>query len=263
MTTERLQKILARAGIAARRKAETLILEGRVRVNGRVVDELGAKADPKQDHITVDGRKVIFDRPRYYLLYKPLRMVTTLDDPENRPCVGHVAKRLGNGVFPVGRLDFNTAGALLLTNDGELAQVLAHPSHEVPRVYHVKVRGLVTKAILERWRKGIRLGPVATEPCDVFTLEAEKNYVWLEVELRQGINRQLHRMAEATGLDVVKIKRISFAGLSIEGMKPGDVRELSDREVFKLKRDHLNPAIRQKRKARRSAIDLKGKSGHI
>lgn len=261
MTEERLQKILARAGVAARRKAEALISEGRVAVNGRVVTELGTKADPRRDKVTVDDRPVTFDRPCYHVFHKPRGMVTTMDDPEGRPSVGEIARRLGSGVFPVGRLDFNTSGVLLLTNDGELAQTLAHPRYEVPRVYHLKVRGVVTPEILDLWRKGIALDPGELARADVFVLEKDETGAWLEAGLRQGLNRQILRMAEATGLSVVKLKRVSFAGITLGGLKVGEVRPLSGTEVARIKRFGQAPQLKRKKDGVLRSDEVQAKSG--
>ena len=252
MTQERLQKILARAGIAARRKSEELILAGRVRVNGQVVAELGSKADPLKDKIQVDGKRVHMSKPVYYVFHKPRGMVTTMEDPDGRECVGRVAKDLGPGVFPVGRLDYNTSGAIMLTNDGEMAQALSHPRYEVPRVYHVKVKGTVTQRTLSRWRKGIRLDRGDVARAEVFVLETGDNALWLEMELKQGLNRQIHRMVEACGLQVSKLKRISFAGLGMEGLAPGHYRPVTSGELARLKRDYLNPATRRQRAKKRN-----------
>ena len=157
MPLERLQKVIARAGVASRRTAEELIVRGKVRVNGVVVRELGSKADPRRDRIEVDGRRIVRERPVYVLLHKPVRTVTTARDPEGRPTVVGLLRDVAARVFSVGRLDYDTSGALLLTNDGELAQVLAHPSSRVPRVYRVKVGGRISTEALDRLRAGVVL----------------------------------------------------------------------------------------------------------
>ena len=249
---ERLQKVLARAGVASRRHAEELITAGRVRVNGRVVTELGTRVDPRRDKVELDGRRIVHEPSVYFLFHKPRGTVTTMVDPEGRPTIADFFKDLDTRVFPVGRLDFQTSGALLLTNDGALANALTHPRHHVPKVYVAKVRGVVTDLQLEPWRTGMMLPPtesdpderqVPTAPALVRVLrvtppstEESQGSTWLEVTLREGRTRQIHRMAEATGMFVMRLARISFAGLSTEKLRPGDRRALNEKEVAQLKK---------------------------
>jgi 23S rRNA pseudouridine2605 synthase len=237
---ERLQKILSGAGVASRRKAEELITAGRVRVNGRVVRELGAKADPTRDRVEVDRRTISRAEPVTVLLNKPRGVVTTLSDPEGRPTVIDFVKGVKTRVYPVGRLDYATSGALLLTNDGELANALTHPRFGVEKVYLAKVRGKVSDRVLDRWRGGVDLGEATTRPARVFKVEEEESFTWLEITIKEGRNRQIRRMGEATGLEVAKLKRISFAGLTIEGLPVGKYRELTPKEIARLKRDYVN-----------------------
>jgi 23S rRNA pseudouridine2605 synthase len=237
--TLRLQRFLAQAGIAARRKAEILITDGRVKVNGRVVTELGTKVDPAKDKVEVDGKRVAAEEPMYLLLNKPKGYVTTASDPQNRPTVMTLVPRDAGRVFPVGRLDFNTEGVLLLTNDGELANQLAHPSGGVEKTYHVKVRGSVDDRSLAALAEGIRLDDGdTTAPAQVLILGASQsgNNTWLEVTLHEGKNRQIHRMFEALGYQVAKLKRISYGGLTTDGVRPGKVRQLRAEEVRKLRK---------------------------
>ncbi|MFO0608954.1 MAG: pseudouridine synthase [Polyangiales bacterium] len=259
MPVERLQKVLARAGVASRRHAEAFIVEGRVRVNGQVVTELGTRVDPRRDKVELDGRRIVLEGPVYAMLHKPRGVVTTLSDPEGRPALGELVKGLGARVFPIGRLDFHTSGALLVTNDGALAQALLHPRHHVPKVYVCKVRGVPSDAQLDAWRQGVMLHPTESDPDEraVKTLPAQVRILrnappgddagagagstWLEVTLHEGRTRQIHRMAEATGLFVMRLARISFAGITTEGLRPGDMRALSDKEVTALRVQYLRP----------------------
>jgi 23S rRNA pseudouridine2605 synthase len=235
MAVERLQKIIARSGVASRRAAEALILAGRVRVNGRIVKTLGTKADSRKDKIEVDGRRLVREALAYVLLHKPRGVVTTLEDPEGRETVKDLLKKLEVRVVPVGRLDYQTSGALLLTNDGELVNLLLHPSRGIPRTYAVKVQGRPTIAILDRWRQGIRLEDGTTSPAEVFVISQGEGATWIQVTIREGRNRQIHRMGEATGHEVQRLKRTSFGGLSVEDLAPGEWRFLSRDEVRKLR----------------------------
>lgn len=235
MTQTRIQKIIAQAGIASRRKAEDLIREGRVRINGAVVTELGFKADPRTDLIEVDGRPLKGEASVTVLMNKPRGVVCTVSDPEGRPTVMDFVKGIDARVFPVGRLDFATSGALLLTNDGQLSYALTHPKHQVEKVYLVKIEGSVTEAVLKQWRDGVDIGDAVTRPAEVFKAQEDENFTWLHVTLREGKNRQIRRMAEAVGLNIKKLKRLSFAGLTVEGVRVGQYRVLSDLEIKKIK----------------------------
>ncbi len=237
MAVERIQKLIAKSGVASRRAAEEMITAGRVRVNGRIIRELGSKADLRKDKIEVDGRRLVRDSPTYVLLHKPREVVTTLTDPEGRATVADLVKDVGVRVVPVGRLDYHTQGALLLTNDGDLAHALLHPSKRVPRTYSVKLRGRTTPEILDRWRKGIRLADGMTAPAEVSMISPGDNATWIQITIREGRNRQIHRMVEATGHQVSRLKRTSFAGLTVEDLPPGQWRFLTDREIYKLRKE--------------------------
>jgi 23S rRNA pseudouridine2605 synthase len=259
MPVERLQKVLASAGVSSRRHAEDYIRQGRVRVNGIVVTELGTRVDPRRDKIELDGKRIVHESPVYAILHKPRGVVTTLNDPEGRPALGEFVKSLGARVFPVGRLDYHTSGALLVTNDGALAQALAHPRHHVPKVYVCKVRGVPSDLQLDAWRKGVMLHPTESDPDErqTKTLPAQVRILrnappgddagagagstWLEVTLHEGRTRQIHRMAEATGLFVMRLARLSFAEIDTEGLRPGDMRPLTDKEVTALRVKYLRP----------------------
>ena len=244
MTTERLQKVLAGAGVASRRKAEEIVAAGRVRVNGVIVTEMGVKVDPRRDRIEVDGRVITAEKPMTVILNKPRGVVSTVRDPEGRPTVAELVRDVGARLFPVGRLDWATSGALLMTNDGELAHALTHPRFGVEKTYHVRLQGAVGDDVLETWRKGVVLDDgVKTRPAQaVFRTEVGEDGAWVQITIKEGRNRQIRRMAEATGVDVIKLKRISFAGITIDGVPLGTYRELTDKELARLKRDHVTPA---------------------
>jgi 23S rRNA pseudouridine2605 synthase len=252
MPEERLQKIIAAAGIASRRKAEELITEGRVTLNGEVVTALGTKADPDRDHVRVDGKLLQgAQRALYLMMYKPKGMVTTASDPEGRPTVMDLVKGISTRVYPVGRLDYMSEGLLLMTNDGELAQTLTHAASHVPKTYLVKVNGQVPESDLEKLRGGVKLPPeptpstweegerrrsetVETGPARIELFRDAPN-PWYSVTLIEGRNRQIRRMFEHVGHRVEKIKRVRYGPLELD-VEPGMVRVLRPEEVAKLKR---------------------------
>jgi 23S rRNA pseudouridine2605 synthase len=245
----RLQKILSTAGIASRRAAETLIREGRVTVNGTTVTELGSKANPETDDIRVDGRRVRASaRRRYILLYKPRGYITTRSDPERRPTVIDLLTKGGvrEYVYPAGRLDYDSEGLLILTNDGDLAAKLTHPRHGVPREYHVRVRGVPDRHALERLAKGVTLDGEKTAPVDVeieSVLDAaEGPGAILSIVIREGRNRQVRRMCDAVGHPVVRLRRVRIGPITDDRIRPGEFRELSPREVAALKSSIGNPS---------------------
>ncbi len=233
---ERLQKIIARAGLGSRRGSEELIVAGRVRVNGRVVTELGAKADPRDDKIEVDGQRIVAEAPHYVVLHKPRGVVSTLSDPEGRPTVAEYLRGAGARLYPVGRLDFATSGVLLCTNDGEFSNGLLHPRGGVPKTYVVKVNGEMQEADFERWEKGVRLEDGMTLPTEARFLRHEEGKTWFELTLREGRNQQIRRMGEATGFPVMRLARTSFAGVSSEGLRPGEWRPLTVDELLEIRK---------------------------
>jgi 23S rRNA pseudouridine2605 synthase len=233
---ERLQKIISRAGIASRRAGEEIILAGRVRVNGRVVTELGAKADLGKDTIEVDGRRLVPEAARYLVLHKPRGVVSTLSDPEGRPTVAGLLEGAGTRLYPVGRLDFATSGVLLVTNDGDFANGLLHPRGGVPKTYVLKAKGRMTEADLEKWRTGVQLDDGVTLPAEVHFLRHEDDKTWFEITLREGRNQQIRRMGEATGFLVMRLARTSFAGITSEGLRPGQWRSLELDELLALRK---------------------------
>jgi pseudouridine synthase len=236
---QRLQKILSHAGIASRRAAEKLISEGRVSVNGATVREMGVKADPAVDDIRVDGRRVKgAQRLRYILLYKPTGYVTTRSDPQRRRTVIDLLHGVREYVYPVGRLDYDTEGLLLLTNDGEVAAMLTHPRHEVARTYEARVAGVPDAHAIEELRRGIPLDGRRTLPADVMVLNkrlTDREGV-LRVTIREGRNRQVRRMLEAVGHPVRALRRTAFGPIADRRLKPGEWRELRPEEVRALKR---------------------------
>lgn len=250
MSVERLQKILAHAGVASRRAAETMIAEGRVRVNGRVVTELGARADAHRDRVEVDGRRVVLEKPAYYVVHKPREMVTTLSDPEGRATIGDLLKRIPERVYPVGRLDYHTSGALLVTNDGEMAEALLSPRRKVPKVYAAKMRGHLDVPELDGLRNGVRLDDgYVTKKAEVFVLREEPKNTWVQITLMEGKNRQIHRMGQAIGHPVQRLVRLSFAGIGTDGLRPGEWRPLTKNEIEKLKKTYLRVARRERDQA--------------
>jgi 23S rRNA pseudouridine2605 synthase len=241
---ERLQKIIAAAGLASRRKAEELIAQGRVTVNGQTITELGSKADSGRDHIKVNGKLLRGPQRNVYLLMnKPKGYVTTAADPEGRPTVMDLVKNVGTRVYPVGRLDYASEGLLLLTNDGDLANYLTRAASHVPKTYMVKVSGQPGEADIAKLRRGIRIGTrpgqrhdeaVHTAPTQIRLAKDAAN-PWYEVTLIEGKNRQIRRMFEEIGHHVEKIKRVRYGPLTLD-VEPGQARELSPHEVRALRR---------------------------
>ncbi|MBI3784898.1 MAG: rRNA pseudouridine synthase [Deltaproteobacteria bacterium] len=234
---ERLQKILSRAGIVSRRKAEELILGGQVRVNGRVVTELGTKANPQTDRITVNGRPLPQPRqPIYILLHKPVGIVTTLDDPEGRPTVRDVIPSIRTRVYPVGRLDYASSGLLLLTNDGDLALRATHPRYGLRKTYHVKVKGVPRPETLERMAAGVRLDDgKSSGTAEIRLLRASDDKAWIEISLSEGRNREVRRICETLGHPVEKLGRVALGPLKLGKLQPGESRPLTARELRDLR----------------------------
>lgn len=233
---ERLQKIISAAGITSRRASEELILKGRVTVNGVVVNELGTKADPTKDRITVNGTPLQMKEQRLYiLLNKPAGFMTTLDDPEGRPLVTDLLQEVNERVYPVGRLDYNTEGLLLLTNDGDWANKLMHPRHEIDKEYHVRVRGKVHKSQLDQLAEGVEIEGRKTAPAKAILIKDGEQNDWLSITIHEGRNRQIRRMCEAVSLSVVRLKRVRYGSLVLGVLKSGQFRQLSEAEVNELR----------------------------
>ncbi len=232
----RLQKIIADAGITSRRKAEEMILQGRVSVSGKVVTQLGSKADVTRDHIRVDGRLLAPpERHLYLLLNKPPGYVSTVSDPQRRPTVMTLLRGVKERVYPVGRLDFHSSGLIILTNDGELANFLMSRASAVPRTYHVKLEGHPTSHDLEKLEQGIVLDGRRTAPAQI-RLVSERDKPWYEITLVEGRYHQVRRMFERVGQAVLKLKRVRIAFLTDEGLAPGRFRHLTSAEIDRLKR---------------------------
>jgi 23S rRNA pseudouridine2605 synthase len=231
---ERLQKILSQAGVASRRASEQLMLEGRVTVNGATIRELGSKADAAHDDIRVDGRRIrLPDRKIYLLLNKPRGYVTTRSDPQKRPTVIDLIG-LREYVYPVGRLDFDSEGLLLLTNDGDLAAKLTHPSHGIARVYEARVAGVPDEHDLQRLRRGFVIDGHRTGPADVQLVD-RRDSALLIIAIREGRNRQVRKMCDSIGHPVDHLKRVAIGPIRDAKLRVGHWRELSDAEVGRLK----------------------------
>lgn len=238
MTMMRLQKFLSHAGVASRRTAETMIEEGRVKVNNKVCKELGTQVDPDKDKVEVDGRVIEGVASLIYLLVnKPQGYITTLDDPEGRPIITDLIPANMPRVYPVGRLDWDSDGAVLMTNDGDLTNLLTHPSHEIEKTYAVKVAGVIedTAKELELLRKGVEIEPgVVTKPAVVKVGRQTDKNTWLEFRISEGRNRQIRRMCEVVGYRVSRLRRVAIGPLTIKGVRSGQFRALDTEEVRSL-----------------------------
>ena len=230
----RLQKFLSECGAASRRKAEELITAGKVKVNGRIA-AIGDKVDPKRDKITLSGKRVMPTAKKIYImLNKPRGYVTTLKDEFDRKCVTDLVKDVGVKVFPVGRLDRDSEGLLFLTNDGAFANNITHPSKHVNKTYAVTVAGTVSDEQINTMSSGVIIDNRKTLPCDIFVTERKADRTFLRFIINEGRNRQIRKMCEAVGLKVMRLKRIEIAGVKMGGLKLGDWRELSEREMTRL-----------------------------
>ncbi len=251
MAEERLQKLLAEAGLCSRRQAEELIRAGRVEVNGRPVLEMGAKADPEKDRVLLDGERV---RPSgktdYYMAYKPAKVIASMKDDRGRPDLREFAGSLPRRVFPVGRLDFDSEGLILLTNDGELANLLLHPSSKVPRTYEVKVKGRPIPRRMQKLRQGMLLDDGPTKPAKARILKStEAGNTWIEIRLTEGRNRQVRRMCQRIGHPVMKLRRTGLGPLRLGPLKPWTIRPLTKDERDSL--EELRQKLVRKRERRK------------
>ncbi len=232
----RLQKLIASTGLSSRRKAEMLIAAGRVTVNGKAVTERGTKVDPERDHVKVDGKHLTSAQPFVYLmLNKPKNVMSTLDDPGGRTTVKDFLRGVSVRVFPVGRLDFDSEGLMLLTNNGGLAQALLHPRYHVPKTYLIKVKGILTDEEIARLERGIRLEDGMTGPAFVKKVKKAEQNSWLELTIREGRKHQVKRMLEAVEHPVIKLTRIRMGPLSLGDLPAGEFRFLTDREANALR----------------------------
>jgi len=239
----RLQKIIAGTGIASRRKAEVLIATGRVTVNGKVVTELGTKVDPAKDHVKVDGKHLTEAQPFVYLmLNKPKHVMSTLDDPGGRTTVKDFLRGISVRVFPVGRLDFDSEGLMLMTNNGDLSQALLHPRYHVPKTYLIKVKGVLTDEEIRKLEQGVKLEDGVTSPAFVKKIKKAEANSWVEITIREGRKHQVKRMLESVGHLVIKLVRVKMGPLSLGNLAPGEVRFLTDREA-----NALREAVEQRR----------------
>jgi len=233
---ERLQKVIAHAGVASRRKAEQMIIDGKVKVNGEVVKELGTKVSSNDD-VEVEGVPIVKEAPVYYLLYKPRGVISSVSDDKGRKVVTDYLPEVDERIFPIGRLDYDTSGLLLLTNDGEFANLLMHPKHEVDKVYIAKTKGIPTREQLQQLKKGINIDGeyLKAVHAKINSSDQKKNSAIIQVILHEGKNRQVRRMFEALGYPVDKLKRERYGTLDLHGMNAGDSRPLKPHEVKQLR----------------------------
>jgi 23S rRNA pseudouridine2605 synthase len=233
---ERLQKVIAHAGIASRRKAEEMILEGRVKVNGSVIKELGRKVT-SSDRIEVDGVQIEGEEPVYFLFYKPRGVISSVQDDKGRKVVTDFFETIKERIYPVGRLDYDTSGLLLLTNDGEFANLLMHPSNEIDKVYVAKTKGIPSREKLASLSRGIVLedGKTAPAKTKLLSVDKKKDSAIVEITIHEGRNRQVRRMFEAIGHPVLKLKREKYGFLTLNGLRTGEIRELTHHEVKQLR----------------------------
>jgi len=252
--SERLQKVLAHAGVSSRRAAERLILEGRVTVNGTIVSELGTKVDPNRDAIKVDGKRVAAppSSRTYLALNKPRGVVTTLSDPEGRPTVKDFLRGVRARVYPVGRLDYDSEGLLILTDDGVLARDLMHPSRGVEKTYLAKVKGQPDPEVLLRLSRGIPLDGKRTGSAKVRIVRRGDN-AWIEITIGEGRNSQVRRMFQAVGHPVQRLRRLDYGGVRLGRLPVGHLRPLSEAEVAELSRAAGAEPERPRRQRRRSS----------
>ena len=233
---ERLQKVIAHAGITSRRKAEQLILDGRVTVNGKVVKELGVKVT-SNDKIEVEGIPLEREKPVYFAMYKPRGVISSVSDDKGRKVVTDFLPEIEERIYPIGRLDYDTSGLLLLTNDGDFANALMHPKYEVDKQYIAKVKGILTKEAIRSLERGVMLEDGKTSPARVkmMSVDKKKNTSIYEIVIHEGRNRQVRRMFEAVGHPVLKLRREKYGFLTLQGLQPGDARELTPHEVKQLR----------------------------
>ncbi|ARJ40160.1 rRNA pseudouridine synthase [Sporosarcina sp. P21c] len=233
---ERLQKVLAQAGVASRRKSEKLILDGLVKVNGKVITELGTKVS-RMDTIEVEGVQLTKETPVYYLLYKPRGYISTVDDEKGRKTVMDLVPEISQRIFPVGRLDYDTSGVLLMTNDGDFSYLMTHPKFEIKKKYVAKVKGIPSRDDLKKLETGIELDDGSTAPARVKMTSSDKktNSAIVEITIHEGRNRQVRRMFDAINCPVQKLKREEFANLTTRGLNAGEARELTRHELKQLR----------------------------
>ena len=255
----RLQKYIADCGITSRRKAEDLIVKGRVKINGTTVTLLGTKIDPEKDTVLVDGsladhRSV---QKLYILLHKPRGYVTTVSDPQGRDTVMDLIREVSERVYPVGRLDYLSEGLLLMTNDGEVANTIMHPRHEVIKVYEVKIFGVLDPQMLYKLREGVTVEGELLKPLSVRPLKQLDNKTWVEIRLAEGKNREIRKICEALDITIDKLRRVAIGNLTINGIAPGRYVYLSKKDIYNglnLKSDYFSPKKSITIKARKSTV---------
>lgn len=232
---ERLQKAIAHAGVTSRRKAEELIINGRVKVNGKVVKELGTQVS-KQDQVEVDGVPIYQEEYGYYLFYKPRGVISAVSDDKGRKVVTDFFSHIKERIYPVGRLDYDTSGLLLLTNDGEFSQKLTHPSHEIDKVYVAKIKGVPTKRELAPLARGMRIEGKKTAPAafQILSADIRTGSSIVELTIHEGRNHQVKNMFQALGFPVQKLKRERYGDLTLQGLRPGEYRNLNKKEISQL-----------------------------
>lgn len=232
----RLNKFMASCGVASRRKCDEIILEGRVKINAKVVRKLGVQVDPAKDLVTIDDGAIrIKGEYEYYLLNKPTGYVTTVSDPQGRRTVMDLIPESSKRLYPIGRLDYNTSGLLLVTNDGELTQKLTHPSFELGKTYVAKVEGEIKSADVEKLKKGVDIGGFVTSPATVNVISANKQESKIKITIHEGKNRQVRKMFKAVGKRVTELERIAIGKISLSGLKSGECRSLTEKEIKYLK----------------------------
>ncbi len=232
----RLQKYMAKCGVASRRKSEEIIQANRVKVNGHIVNELGVKINPKEDTVMVNNQIITLEEEKVYIvLNKPEGYVTTVSDQFDRPTVLDIVKNVDERIYPVGRLDYDTSGLLLLTNDGDLTYRLTHPKHEVNKTYIAKVRGTPNSNELDQFRNGLNIGDYITSKANIKILKKFKDSSLVEIEIHEGRNRQIRRMCDVINHPVISLKRIAMGKIKLENLQKGSWRYLTDNEINYLK----------------------------
>ena len=232
---QRLQKYLSECGVASRRGSEVLITEGRVKVNGKIVNELGSKINPEIDKVEVDSKLIQKVEKGIILLNKPKYVITTMFDPEGRKCIKDFLTQRYRSYFPVGRLDYESSGLVILTNDGELGEVLLHPKYEIERIYRVQVYGHCSEALCMRIEKGVKLEDGIIQGKAIL-LSKSQEHSNIEISIRSGKNRVIRRMMETLGFEVTELKRIKHGPFNIGNLKPGDIRKLSEAEYYSVRK---------------------------
>lgn len=235
----RLAKYIAQSGITSRRKAEELIAQGRVIVNGTVVWEQGVQVAPEKDKIQVDGTDISLVGPVYLLLNKPLGVICSLADPQGRPTVAQLVNKIATRLYPVGRLDYDSEGLLLMTNDGDFANLITHPRYGIKKRYRVRVKGCISREALQRLRQGVNLEDGITSPAGVKVMDSSAESSIIEMELGEGKKREIRRMCAAVGFPVLHLQRTALSFLSLQGVPSGKYRYLTPAEVERLKKEAL------------------------